>query len=45
MVWEFRMDIHTVTFETDNQPGPTQTTENSAQCCVAAWMGGEFVGE
>jgi len=45
MVREFRMDIHTVTFKTDNQQGPTQSTEHSAQCCVAAWMGGELVGE
>jgi len=28
----------------DNQQGPTPTG-NSAQCYVAAWMGGEFGGE
>ena len=26
----------------DNQQGPTSSTGNSAQCCVAAWMGEEF---
>ena len=30
----------------DNQQGPTiRSTWNSAQCYVAAWMGGEFEGE
>ena len=29
----------------DNQQGPTYSTGNSAQCDVAAWMGGEFGGE
>ena len=30
----------------DNQQGPTiHSTWNSAQCYVAAWMGGEFEGE
>ena len=31
----------------DNQQGPTQCIElwNSAQCYVAAWMGGRFGGE
>ena len=24
---------------------PLHSTWNSAQCCVAAWMGGEFEGE
>ena len=26
-------------FKIDNQKGPTNSTWNSAQCCVAAWMG------
>ena len=29
----------------DNQQGPTVYTGNSAQCYVAAGMGGEFGGE
>ena len=30
----------------DNQQGPTiYSTWNSAQCYMAAWMGGEFEGE
>ena len=28
-----------------NQRGPTLSTGSSAQCHVAAWMGGEFGGE
>ena len=28
-----------------NQYGPTYSTENSAQCYVAAWMGGDLRGE
>ena len=34
--------VHTDIFEMDNQQGPTYNTEDSAQCYVAAWMGGEF---
>ena len=29
----------------NNQQGPTVYTGNSSQCCVTAWMGGEFGGE
>ena len=33
-------------FKMDNQQGPTiYSTWNSAQCYMAAWMGGEFEGE
>ena len=33
--------MHTATFKTDNQQGPTvQHTGNSTQCYVAAWMVG-----
>ena len=35
--------VYTVIFKMDNQQGPT--VWNSAQCHVAAWMGGEFGGE
>ena len=31
-------------FKIGNQYGPTYSTENSAQCYVAAWMGGDLVG-
>ena len=34
--------VHIAIFKMDNQEGPTG---NAAQCYVAAWMGGEFVGE
>ena len=40
--------VHTALFKMDNQQGPTgnlQSTGNSAQCHVAAWMEGEFEGE
>jgi len=37
---------HTAVFKMDNRQGPIlYSTENSAQCHVAAWMGGEFRGE
>ena len=44
IVREFGMDRYTLlVFKMDNQQGPTGTcTWNSAQCYVAAWMGGEF---
>ena len=29
----------------DNQQGPTRIAQGTAQCEVAAWMGGEFRGE
>ena len=40
--------VHTALFKMDNQQEPTgnlQSTGNSAQCYVAAWMGEEFEGE
>ena len=40
--------VHTALFKMDNQQEPTgnlQSTGNSAQCHVAAWMEGEFEGE
>ena len=36
--------IHTALFKMDNQQGPT-VAGDSAQCYVAAWMGGESGGE
>ena len=35
----------TAPFRKDSQQEPTYSTGNSAQCYVAAWMGGEFGGE
>ena len=37
--------VHIVVFKMNNQQGPTVYTGNSSQCCVTAWMGGEFAGE
>jgi len=39
------MDIHTLMLKMYNQQGSTVLHMNSAQYCVAAWMGGEFGGE
>ena len=39
-VWDGQ--VHTAIFKMDNQQGPAHET---AQCYVAAWMGGEFGGE
>ena len=36
---QFGMNMYTLLL--GNQYGPTYSTENSAQCYVAAWMGGE----
>ena len=36
---------HTALFEMENQQGPTVSSGNSAQCYIAAWMGGEIGGE
>ena len=36
---------HTAVFKMGHQQGPLRSTGNSAQCHVAAWMGGEFAGE
>ena len=41
--WEAQMDTYTALFKVDNQQGPT--VQNSAQCYVAAWIGGQFGGE
>ena len=35
---------HTAVFNTENQQGPAGQHRNSAQCHVAAWMGGELAG-
>ena len=46
IVKEFGMDRHTLLYIkwiTNKQL--LYSTGNSAQCCVAAWMGGEFGGE
>ena len=39
------MDIHTGIFKMENQQGPPDSTGNSAQCYVAAWMGEGVGGE
>ena len=39
-VWEGH--VHTAVFKTDNQQGPKDSTGDSAQCYVAAWMGGDL---
>ena len=42
----FWLPGHIAIFKMDDQQGPTIcSTWNSAQCYVAAWMGGEFEGE
>ena len=38
-------DGWTAVFNMGNQQGPTVKHRNSAQCYVAAWMGGNFGGE
>ena len=41
----FGMNVYTLLLvKIDNQYGPTYSTENSAQCYVAAWMGGDLAG-
>ena len=42
-VWD--RHVHTAIFKVDNQQDLLYSTGNSAQCYVAAWMGGEFGGE
>ena len=37
-----RESLMTATFKKDNQQDLLYSTGNSAQCYVAAWMGGEF---
>ena len=39
-VWDGH--VHTAIFKIDNQQGLLYSTWNSAQCYVAAWMGGGF---
>ena len=38
-------NVHAAIFKVDEQQGLLDTTGNSAQRYVAAWMGGEFGGE
>ena len=48
MVRELGMDRYTLLYlkMDDQQEGPAvYSTGNSAQCYVAAWMGGRFEGE
>ena len=45
-VREFRMDMYTLLYlKWISNKGLLCSTGNSAQCYVAAWMGGEFGGE
>ena len=37
--------VHIAVFKMENQQGPIVSMGNSAQCYVAAWMGGELGGE
>ena len=37
--------VHPAIFKMDNQQGPTDSTQISAQCYVSAWMGEGFGGE
>ena len=42
---EFGMDMYTLLYlKWISSKDPLESTENSAQCYVAAWMGGEFGG-
>ena len=46
IVREFGKDMYTLLyFKWITNKDPLHSTRNSAQCCVAAWMGGEFGGE
>ena len=46
MVREFGVDMDTLPdFKRITNKDLPYGTGNSAQCCVAAWMGGEFGGE
>ena len=46
IVREFGMDMYTLLYlKWITNKDPLSSTGNSAQCCVAAWMGGEFRGE
>ena len=39
------LSVHTAIFKMDNQQDLLYSTNNSVQCYVAAWIGGEFEGE
>ena len=46
IVWEFRMDMYTLLcLKWSTSTDLLCSTWNSAQCYVAAWMGGEFGGK
>ena len=45
MVREFGTDMYTLSYLKWTNKDPLWSTGNSAQCCVAAWMGGESGGE
>ena len=46
IVWEFRMDMYTLLcLKWSTSKDLLCSTWNSAQCYVAAWMGGEFGGK
>ena len=46
IVREFGTDMYTLLyFKWITNKDPLHSTWNSAQCCVAAWMGGQFGGE
>ena len=46
MVREFRMDRYTLLYlKWIRNKDLLYSTRNSAQCCVSAWMEGEFRGE
>ena len=46
IVREFGKDMYTLLyFKWITNKDPLHSTWNSAQCCVAAWMGGQFGGE
>jgi len=46
IVREFEMDMYTLLyFKWITNKDPLYSTENSAQCCMVAWMGEELRGE
>ena len=45
IVREFGTDMYTLSYLKWTNKDLLQSTGNSAQCCVAAWMGGEPGGE
>ena len=42
MVREFGTAMYALLSEVDHQQGPAGQHSGSAQCCVAAWMGGRL---